>query len=98
MYRFGGDELAVLMIGCPTALALARAEVIRRAVEASPMLSFPSRLDGSAGRVTVSVGVASLPEHARHPDDLLRLADEAMYRAKDSGRNRTVSAELRNCA
>ncbi len=93
VYRFGGDELAVLMIGCPTALALARADVIRRAVESSPMLSIPPRRDGTTGRVTVSVGVASLPEHARRPGDLLRLADEAMYRAKASGRNRTVSAE-----
>src|SRR5450631_1607548 len=98
VYRFGGDELAVLMIGCSTTLALTRAEVIRRAVEESPMLSFPSRRDGRSGRVTVSVGVASLPEHARHPDDLLRLADAAMYRAKDSGRNRTVSAALDSCA
>jgi diguanylate cyclase (GGDEF)-like protein len=98
VYRFGGDELAVLMTGCSAALAMVRAEAIRRAVESYPMLSVQSGRAGGGGRVTVSVGVASSPEHARRPDDMLRLADEAMYRAKDSGRNRTSSARLAACA
>jgi diguanylate cyclase (GGDEF)-like protein len=44
----------------------------------------------------VSIGVAAFPDHAEDPDTLLRCADDAMYKAKQAGRNRVVaySAEL----
>jgi len=42
------------------------------------------------GRVTVSLGVASLPEDAANGDDLVVAADTAMYKAKDLGRNRVT--------
>jgi diguanylate cyclase (GGDEF)-like protein len=88
-YRFGGDELAVLMSGIAPASALRRAEVIRRAVETAPT-AFAVRRE--RGAVTVSVGVASLPPHAPRKSELLRAADVAMYQAKTSGRNRVVAA------
>ncbi len=88
-YRLGGDELAVLLTGTAPETALRRAEVIRRAVETGPM-AFVARSD--RGRVTVSLGVASLPAHAPRKSTLLRAADAAMYRAKDAGRNQVVAA------
>ena len=96
-YRLGGDELAVLLSGTVPETALRRAEVIRLAVESGPMpwshgvpgegVAHPER-----GRVTVSLGVASLAPHAPRKSELLRAADAAMYRAKGAGRNRVVAA------
>ena len=88
-YRLGGDELAVLLTGAGPETALRRAEVMRRAVETGPM-AFVARSD--RGRVTVSLGVASLPPHAPRRSALLRAADAAMYRAKGAGRNQVVAA------
>ncbi len=88
-YRLGGDELAVLLSGTTPATALRRAEVIRRAVETGPA-AFVARSE--RGKVTVSLGVASLPPHAPRKSELLRAADAAMYRAKGAGRNRVVAA------
>jgi diguanylate cyclase (GGDEF)-like protein len=84
-YRLGGDELAVLLRGCPSTAALRRAEDIRIAVEgvATPR-----------ARVTVSLGVANFPAHARNPVELLSIADAAMYAAKRAGRNRVVAAPI----
>jgi len=88
-YRLGGDELAVLLTGTAPETALRRAEVIRRAVDTGPM-AFVARRE--RGKVTVSLGVASLPPHAPRKSELLRAADAAMYRAKGAGRNRVVAA------
>ena len=88
-YRLGGDELAVLLSGTAPETALRRAEVIRRAVETGPA-AFVARRE--RGKVTVSVGVASLPPQAPRKSELLRAADAAMYRAKGAGRNRVVAA------
>ncbi len=84
-YRLGGDELAVLLRGCPREAAVRRAEEIRLAVQAAAALR---------ARVTVSVGVASFPEHADHLLELLGIADAAMYAAKAAGRNKVVAAPL----
>ena len=88
-YRLGGDELAVLLRGTAPETALRRAEVIRLAVETGPM-AFVARSE--RGKVTVSLGVASLPRRAPRKSELLRAADAAMYRAKGAGRNRVVAA------
>lgn len=82
-YRLGGDEFAVLLRGCESRAATTRAEEIRRAVEVAPGLS---------GVVTVSLGVACLPDHANRATNLLAIADVAMYTAKRAGRNRVVEA------
>jgi two-component system, cell cycle response regulator len=79
----------VLLSGTVPETALRRAEVIRRAVETGPT-AFVARSE--RGKVTVSLGVASLPPHAPRKSELLRAADAAMYRAKGAGRNRVVTA------
>ena len=87
--RFGGEEFSVLLRNTPSAIAAKVAERIRREVEgvALPIDGFPEPL-----RVTMSLGVATFPEHCSDPDDLLRCADIAVYRSKADGRNRTTVA------
>jgi diguanylate cyclase (GGDEF)-like protein len=86
--RFGGEELVVVLPATTAEQAAHLAEEIRMAVE-----KLIIRHNGEVmGGLTVSVGVASCPEHARVPEDLLRVADGALYAAKRGGRNRVVVA------
>jgi diguanylate cyclase (GGDEF)-like protein len=88
IYRIGGDELAVLLRDCPVGVAVDRAEEIRAAVEAmAPIFDRHHQIS-----TTVSVGLADTPMHGRHPRDLMRSADQALYEAKDAGRNRVRAA------
>ena len=91
-YRIGGDELAVLLLGSSAGNAVRRAETMRRAIEASSALALAARRGAIRGRVTVSLGVASVPEHTLDHAGLLAAADIAMYQAKEAGRNCVVSA------
>lgn len=80
--RFGGEEFVVLLPETPTEQATAIAERIRAAVQHAP----------TEPRCTVSIGVASLQARDHDTDTLLARADAAMYRAKELGRNRVVTA------
>ena len=88
--RYGGEEFVVLLPETELEGALAVAERIRTGVDGY-------RLDGS-GKAravgTVSVGVASFPEHAKTALGMLESADEAMYSAKRAGKNRVESASV----
>jgi len=86
--RFGGDEFVVLMPETGTGGAAEVAERIRGAVEAAP---WPSGEPGLS--ITVCLGVATLHEDEDSLDLVLRRADQALYRAKEAGRNRVVSEE-----
>jgi diguanylate cyclase (GGDEF)-like protein len=79
--RLGGEELVVLLGDCSYENGLARAEQIRAQVR-----------QATHPQVTLSIGVASYPEHAGTWTDLLRAADQAVYRAKAEGRDRVVGA------
>jgi diguanylate cyclase (GGDEF)-like protein len=80
--RYGGEEFAVLMPGVGTTGARARVEALRAAWR---------RLPGGL-RPTLSVGIAAAPDHGVGLDDLMRAADEALYRAKHAGRDRVEVA------
>jgi diguanylate cyclase (GGDEF)-like protein/PAS domain S-box-containing protein len=80
--RLGGDEFTLLLVDVTTEDAAIRiANKLLRAVE-SPML-----LDGNELSVTTSIGIALFPNDGEDAEALLKNADAAMYRAKDSGRN-----------
>lgn len=81
--RYGGEELALVLPGLNLEQALEIAEVYRSTLERQ-MITYLS----STIQVTVSIGVAAFPQHGHHPDDLIRSADDALYRAKELGRNR----------
>lgn len=82
--RYGGEEFAVILPDCGEAEAAAAAERLRAAVEAAPT-SVP---------VTVSAGVATFPSHGADVAALIRAADDALYSAKRSGRNRVERGAL----
>ena len=80
VYRYGGDEFAVLLPGISAAAAREVTERIRTAV---------ARLTDDVGpAVTVSAGAAFYPEDAREKDDLVAVADRALYLAKPADRLR----------
>ena len=85
--RYGGEEFLVLLPECPLDAALRKAEQLREEV-AKLELRYDSR---PLGPVSVSLGVASFPDHAKESAELLRRADEALYLAKQAGRNRVVA-------
>jgi diguanylate cyclase (GGDEF)-like protein len=82
LYRYGGEEFLVLLPEQTLDTAALAGERLREAVEG---LSLP-RPDG--GVVTVSVGVAGMGDASCTPEELFELADKALYRAKENGRNR----------
>ncbi len=85
--RYGGEEFLLMLPQLPLPQALQRAEQLRRAVQRHAFLTA-----GGEIAVTLSVGVASYPDHGHTVDELLRSADHALYQAKREGRNRVVQA------
>ena len=85
--RYGGEEFVVVLGDTDAEKSAQRAELIRAGVEA---LGIP-HADAPLGVVTVSIGLAAVrPDRETSAQTLLRMADEALYRAKAGGRNRTV--------
>lgn len=84
--RYGGEEFVLLLPETSLENAVAVAETIRLAVAA---LGIPHQKSDVAGYVTLSAGMACLvPAEGQSADDLMRLADQALYAAKKAGRNR----------
>ncbi|MBN1476306.1 GGDEF domain-containing protein [Candidatus Sumerlaeota bacterium] len=88
--RYGGEEFTVLLPRTPLERAKRTAERIRSAIESHV---FEAGELQPGGRLTVSLGVASLPRLAQDSETLIRMADEALYAAKHAGRNRVVGAD-----
>jgi diguanylate cyclase (GGDEF)-like protein len=87
--RFGGEEFLLVMPGRSRAQALTAASMVRKTIEE---FDFEGGETQPLGRVTISGGVACFPEDAPDSVELLRVADEALYRAKQDGRNRVEEA------
>ena len=81
--RYGGDEFAVLLVNTPKVGALRYAERI---------LGIVARHRFVHGHLTVSMGVATLPDDVRAADELIPASDRALYAAKQAGRNNIQSA------
>jgi diguanylate cyclase (GGDEF)-like protein len=86
--RLGGDELAVLMPGCDRTIAAYRAKDLLDAVRSTPM----SLSDGTLLALSISVGVAHVPQHSSDRRGLYTAADAALYEAKRGGRDRVSVA------
>jgi len=87
--RYGGEEFVLILPEAPLEVVLTRAEEIRQMVPRLQVFQEGKLLEST----TVSLGVAMFPEHGATGQDVLRAADDAMYRAKAQGRNRVVVAE-----
>lgn len=86
--RYGGDEFTILLVDTGHDDAMLVAERIRATVA-------DNWFDGGRGeamQLSLSIGVATYPDHGRSREDLLDHSDKAMYRAKSAGRNKVCSA------
>jgi len=79
LFRYGGEEFLAILPETDLAMACEAAERLREAVAAE-------------GEVTISLGVASYQKTMQDKESLFREADEALYRAKENGRNRVERA------
>jgi diguanylate cyclase (GGDEF)-like protein len=109
LYRYGGEEFVLL---CPGSTArelrphieelrktLAASRFVRRSRVRDPKLRGKSPRNARSGhtiKVTISVGLADDTGDASSPDQVLRAADKALYRAKRQGKNRTVATRTRS--
>lgn len=91
--RFGGEEFAVFLLDAELRHGLVAAERIRTTIEKTAFTvtrqigkDFPP-----THKVTVSVGIASFPTDSRDPIELVEMADAALYRSKQTGRNRVCA-------
>jgi len=102
-FRYGGEEFAILFPGKSMKEVIPALESLRKSIEASgftlrgrhrprrkPDSPRPSRTPPKSIPVTVSIGIAEPKDSRRLPEEVLRAADQALYRAKEAGRNRTA--------
>ena len=83
VYRYGGEEITLILMDCDKKNALKMAEKIRSEI---------SRLDNQAyPQITVSLGVSSYPDDGRYIHDIIVASDKALLKAKRSGKNCTIS-------
>lgn len=80
--RFGGEEFVLLMPATPPAVGAKMLETLRAAIEACPF-----HFKGERVTITISMGLASF-KPGEHSDLVIKRADQALYRAKNGGRNR----------
>ena len=85
--RYGGEEFLLILPGTSMEIALERAEILRQAVKEM------HRHHQGLKPTTLSLGVAVYPDHGDTGLQLIRSADAALYRAKQAGRDRVMSAE-----
>jgi diguanylate cyclase (GGDEF)-like protein len=78
--RYGGEEFVIILPQCGREDAIDVAERIREAIASKPVTK--------VGQVTASIGVATYPGAAKTKEELIEMADRAMYLAKAAGRNR----------
>lgn len=84
--RYGGEEFAVLLPDCPKEKAIELAEEVRKKIKKQDII-----LRKQVSHITVSIGVATFPADAQVKDELIQKADQAMYEAKNKGRDRVCS-------
>jgi diguanylate cyclase (GGDEF)-like protein len=91
--RYGGEEFAVILPETTSAGGVHIAERIRQTIGGQKITC----ASGVAVNVTVSIGLAVFPADGCSEETLMAAADEALYTAKHTGRNRVVQASHGNC-
>ncbi len=86
--RYGGEEFTIILQEATPEFSLQRAEQLRQSVAAIQLQHQGKTFTG----FSVSIGVAGFPQHGATWEDVLRAADQALYSAKEQGRNRVVAA------
>ncbi len=81
-FRYGGDEYVIILSGTSSKNAAQVAERLRQRAASTTF-----DVNGNEVKITVSIGVATYPEHARSTDEIIQMADEAMYYGKHKSRN-----------
>lgn len=81
-FRYGGDEFIIILSHTTGEDAMAVGERIRKNVE-----NFQFHVNTTKVKITVSIGLAFYPEHAQSAEEIIRIADEAMYYGKNQSRN-----------
>jgi diguanylate cyclase (GGDEF)-like protein len=88
--RYGGDEFVLVLRGADSRAALAVAERVRKTVEGQAVM-----LDGKAvSNLSVSLGIAVFPRDGDTRETLVQAADQALYVAKRTGRNKVVRTDV----
>jgi len=90
--RYGGDEILVIATHTPLAAAAELGERLRQRIEGAEM-GQAGEAGGLSIRVTISAGVAGYSDELSSGQSLIQAADQALYQAKQAGRNRTATAE-----
>jgi diguanylate cyclase (GGDEF)-like protein len=86
--RYGGEEFCIVLPEMSLEDAMRFAETVREMVEVHPF-----KFENNNVHVTVSIGVATVTEEMARPEALILAADQNLYRAKRSGRNRVLGPE-----
>ncbi len=86
--RYGGEEFVLILAGAPIDAASKRAELLREDLKQLTVQHAGQVL----GRISVSIGISAFPGNGATTEELVRAADQALYRAKREGRDRVVVA------
>lgn len=81
-FRYGGDEFVIILTDTDSKGGHIAAERLRQKIQGHEFI-----IDGLRLNLTVSIGLATYPEHARSHKDIIKMADEAMYCGKNKSRN-----------
>jgi diguanylate cyclase (GGDEF)-like protein len=86
--RFGGEEFIIFIVSSTMQETLKIAQDLRKAVEKTPIIFRRKKIN-----FTISAGIATFPQDAKFLEDLIRKADDALYEAKRTGRNKVCVAK-----
>lgn len=89
--RFGGEEFSAFLLDSDISQSLIAAERIRKTIEEYPFTVIKNGKPSGEHNITMSIGISSFPDDSTDPIELVEMADSALYRAKNSGRNKVCS-------
>ncbi|MEN3015310.1 MAG: diguanylate cyclase [bacterium] len=87
-FRYGGEEIGIIIPNTPTEKAYEIAERIRQEVSSRKFENVPTV-------ITISLGLATFPDHGKNVEEIIKAADEALYYSKKTGKNKTTIAGVK---